>query len=52
MDDNCLVKTAKTQFDLSFAMLENMIEKCHDDIWNEKKDREVVEWVDYYGEWF
>lgn len=25
MDDNCLVKTAKIQFDLSFAMLKNAV---------------------------
>lgn len=32
-----LLKIAKTQFDLSFSMLEKMIEKCPDDLWNEKK---------------
>lgn len=37
MISNSLVKTAKTHFDLSFSMLENMIEKCPDDLWNEKK---------------
>lgn len=37
MMSSSLIKTAKTQFDLSFAMLEKMIEKCPDDIWNEKK---------------
>lgn len=37
MKSNNLLKIAKTQFDLSFSMLEKMIEKCPDDLWNEKK---------------
>ncbi|MDV3426209.1 MAG: hypothetical protein LIR50_03330 [Bacillota bacterium] len=37
MISRSLVKTAKTRYDLSFSMLENMIEKCPDGLWNEKK---------------
>ena len=37
MENNNLLKIAKTQFDLSFSMLEKMIEQCPDDLWNEKK---------------
>jgi hypothetical protein len=37
MKSNILLKSAKTQFDLSFSMLEQMIETCPDDLWNEKK---------------
>ena len=38
MKSNVLLKIANTQFDLSFSMLEKMIEKCPDDLWNEKKE--------------
>lgn len=31
-----LIKTAKTQFFLSFAMLENLIEQCPDEVWDIK----------------
>lgn len=37
MESNNLFEIAKTQFDLSFSMLEKIIEKCPDDLWNEKK---------------
>ncbi|MHB8062710.1 MAG: DinB family protein [Ruminiclostridium sp.] len=37
MKSNNLIKIVKTQFDLSFSMLEKMIEKCPDDLWDEKK---------------
>lgn len=37
MKNTMFLKIAKTQFDLSFSMLEKMIEKCPDDLWNEKK---------------
>ena len=37
MESIMLLEIAKTQFDLSFFMLEKMIEKCPDDLWNEKK---------------
>lgn len=32
-----IIKIAKTHFDLSFEMLEKMIQQCPDDLWNEKK---------------
>lgn len=37
MKSNNVLKTTKTHFDLSFSMLEEMIEKCPDDLWNAKK---------------
>jgi hypothetical protein len=37
MKSNSLIQIAKTQFELSFSMLEKMIETCPDDLWNEKK---------------
>ncbi|WBW95920.1 DinB family protein [Oceanirhabdus sp. W0125-5] len=37
MKSDVLLKITKTQFDLAFSMLEQMIEKCPDDLWNEKK---------------
>lgn len=37
MQDKTMINTTKKQFDLSFSMLEQMIEKCPDDLWNEKK---------------
>jgi hypothetical protein len=37
MGDVTMLKIAKTHFDLSFSMLEKMIDQCPDDLWNEKK---------------
>ncbi|MBU3144943.1 DinB family protein [Clostridium sp. CF012] len=37
MNSDILFKIAKIQFELSFLMLEKMIEMCPDDLWNEKK---------------
>jgi len=37
MGDTVMFKMAKTHFDLSFAMLEKMIDQCPNDLWNEKK---------------
>jgi hypothetical protein len=37
MGDVTMLKIAKTHFDLSFKMLEKMIDQCPDDLWNEKK---------------
>lgn len=37
MKNTVILKSAKTQFDLSFSMLEKMIEMCPEDLWNEKK---------------
>lgn len=33
---NSIIKTSKTQFFLSFSMLENLIEECPDEVWNIK----------------
>ena len=33
---NSIIKTSKTQFFLSFSMLESLIEQCPEDIWNIK----------------
>ncbi len=33
---NSIIKTNKTQFFLSFSMLENLIEECPDKVWNIK----------------
>lgn len=37
MKSRMLLEIAKTQFDLSFSMLEKMIDQCPEDLWNEKK---------------
>lgn len=37
MKSDNLLKTTKTHFDLSFSMLEKMIDQCPDDLWNTKK---------------
>lgn len=37
MGNNTMLKIAQTHFELSFKMLEQMIEQCPDDIWKEKK---------------
>jgi hypothetical protein len=37
MENNTMLKIAKTHFDLSFNMLEKMINQCPNDLWNEKK---------------
>ena len=37
MRSTTLLEIAKTQFDLSFLMLEKMIEQCPDDLWDKKK---------------
>ena len=33
---NNIIKTCKTQFFLSFSMLEKLIEQCPEDTWNIK----------------
>lgn len=37
MKSNNMLEIAKTQFDLSFSMLEKIIDKCPDDLWAAKK---------------
>jgi hypothetical protein len=37
MGDTAMLKIAKIHFDLSFKMLEQMINQCPEDLWNKKK---------------